>query len=300
MKLLKQIKLTTILFIFAALSAHTVQAQIEVFSNGNIGIDDNPGNTYKVRLYTDEAPSAIYVHNDYEGGLQKRGLYLSTNSKGTGSRYGIYNSSYSTGTNTHRGFYNYCNVKTTGQFSGIYNYVNNYTDDNKPRYGIFSYFGGTNYMNSAPVYGIYSRIQGGGSGHFAGYFEGDVHIDGTLTQTSDARKKENIRALPSVLNLISSIDPKSYTYKDKTEQPVQFGFLAQEVEKSFPELVKEVTAPVIPQHAEEGEKAPQHGKETFKSVNYVGMIPVLLKAIQEQQELIAELQTEVQALKQSK
>ena len=61
------------------------------------------------------------------------------------------------------------------------------------------------------------------------------------------------------------IDGKNYTMKTN-ESILKIGLLAQEVQKAFPELVKKA-----------------NDSEGTLSVNYQGMIPVLLNAIKEQQ-----------------
>ena len=73
----------------------------------------------------------------------------------------------------------------------------------------------------------------------------------------------------------------------------QFGFVAQELEDVFPELVIDAVHP--------GKADPETGEEIgeeihYKGVKYVEMIPILLKAIQEQQEEIEELKKMVQEL----
>ena len=73
-----------------------------------------------------------------------------------------------------------------------------------------------------------------------------------------------------------------YQWKDSNRnQNIQIGLLAQELEEVFPELV------------EKNEKG-------IMSVNYSGMIPILLDAIKEQQQQIDDLQKQVNSLKKSK
>ncbi|MDL2325763.1 tail fiber domain-containing protein [Bacteroidales bacterium OttesenSCG-928-A14] len=96
----------------------------------------------------------------------------------------------------------------------------------------------------------------------------------TLVQNSDARLKENIKTCPSFLTKLADI--KTYTYNYKNEyfndftdaqrqeaQRTEFGFLAQELQKIFPELVYEDDSTGI------------------LSINYVSMIPILTSAINE-------------------
>jgi hypothetical protein len=71
--------------------------------------------------------------------------------------------------------------------------------------------------------------------------------------------------LGSTLSKLLLIDGKSYTMK-ANESVSKIGLLAQEVQKSFPELVKQAN----------------DTKGTL-SINYQGMVPVLINAIKEQQ-----------------
>lgn len=100
---------------------------------------------------------------------------------------------------------------------------------------------------------------------------GNATLAGTLTQLSDARLKENIHPLNASLEGILSLTGYTYNWIDKNrDSDLQLGVLAQEVQKVFPQLVKE---------NEKGEM----------SVNYMGLIPVLIESIKEQQKQIDEL-----------
>ena len=102
-------------------------------------------------------------------------------------------------------------------------------------------------------------------------YDGSATLSGDLTINSDARLKSNIMTLGSTLSKLLLIDGKSYTMK-ANESVSKIGLLAQEVQKSFPELVKKA-----------------NDTEGTLSVNYQGMIPVLINAIKEQQKQIDEL-----------
>ncbi|MDC0477553.1 tail fiber domain-containing protein [Flavobacteriaceae bacterium] len=102
-------------------------------------------------------------------------------------------------------------------------------------------------------------------------YDGNATLANNLTINSDARLKSNIVSLGSTLSRLLLIDGKSYTMK-ANESISKIGLLAQEVQAAFPELVK--TA---------------NNSEGTLSVNYQGMIPVLLNAIKEQQAQIKEL-----------
>jgi len=102
-------------------------------------------------------------------------------------------------------------------------------------------------------------------------YDGSATLGGDLTVNSDARLKSNIISLGSTLAKLLLIDGKSYTMK-ANESIAKIGLLAQEVQQAFPELVK--TA---------------NDQDGTMSVNYQGMIPVLINAIKEQQKQIEEL-----------
>jgi len=107
-------------------------------------------------------------------------------------------------------------------------------------------------------------------------YDGSATLAGDLTVNSDARLKSNIVSLGSTLSKLLLIDGKAYTMKSN-EAIEKIGLLAQEVQKAFPELVKEAG-----------------DEEGTLSVNYQGMIPVLINAIKEQQKQIDELKALIQ------
>lgn len=104
---------------------------------------------------------------------------------------------------------------------------------------------------------------------------------GTYT-TSDRRLKENIEPATSVLDRVNAINVVQYNYKKDKSKKETIGYIAQELDKQFPEFVE--------LSGENEENAGYYG------VNYVGMSAVAIKAIQEQQKLIEELQTSIKQL----
>jgi len=102
-------------------------------------------------------------------------------------------------------------------------------------------------------------------------YDGSATLSGDLTLNSDARLKSNIISLGSTLAKLLMIDGKSYTMKSN-ESKSKIGLLAQDVQKAFPELVKTT-----------------NNEDKTLSVNYQGLIPVLINAIKEQQKQIKEL-----------
>jgi hypothetical protein len=144
--------------------------------------------------------------------------------------------------------------------------------------------------NGAGVFGTVYNITGlEVNGQYAGYFDGKVRITDTLyvptvVTPSDLRLKENIVSLSydetSALDGVLRINAITYNYKQRkyqdsdtasvstlkhrqeTEQQRHFGVLAQELKEIYPELVSE-------------------GQDGYLGVNYMELIPILIRSIQE-------------------
>lgn len=148
-------------------------------------------------------------------------------------------------------------------------------------------------------YGVYGTASGG-SYNWAGYFNGSVYTTGSY-QSSDERLKKNIQPLDNkeILTNLTQVTPRRYEYLTADELRAQdlpalntkkgehFGFLAQELEAVFPELVTEVRH-VLNEGTDKLNEAPQ--TVTTKAINYQELTVLLLAAVQE-------LKAEVETLK---
>ena len=107
---------------------------------------------------------------------------------------------------------------------------------------------------------------------------------GELEAASDERLKKNIAQLmsaSSVLNLLNvvSYDMKTEEYKElNLPTDKQYGLLAQDVEQYLPALVSD------------NMKNPK-GTDQLKTINYIQLIPFLIRANQEQEEVIKNQKT---------
>jgi hypothetical protein len=97
---------------------------------------------------------------------------------------------------------------------------------------------------------------------------GAVYVGGALAHSSDKRLKKDIADLSYGLNEILELKPKSYYWKNREQDHKSFGLIAQDVQKVIKELVL------------------TNKESDLLSVNYTELIPVLIKAIQEQQDII--------------
>jgi hypothetical protein len=107
-------------------------------------------------------------------------------------------------------------------------------------------------------------------------FDGTTTIAGDLRVNSDARLKANIISLGSTLAKLLQIDGKTYSMKKDEKKKQKIGLLAQDIEKVFPELVSESNG--------------------IKSVNYQGLVPVLINALKEQDSKMKEQETRIERL----
>lgn len=87
---------------------------------------------------------------------------------------------------------------------------------------------------------------------------GSIKTTGTLLQSSDARLKEKVNTLDSALDKVVAI--RGINYNLINSPIVESGVLAQEVQKSIPEVVSS-------------------DKNGYLSVNYNGLVPYLIEAV---------------------
>jgi hypothetical protein len=118
---------------------------------------------------------------------------------------------------------------------------------------------------------------------------GDINATGSVRAagvvlTSDKRFKEKIEPLENSLSKTMKIEGVNYQWRVKEfperkfTNAKQIGFIAQDIEKIFPEIV-------------------ETDAQGYKSVNYVQLIPVLVEAIKTQQNMIDKLNVENTSLR---
>ena len=234
-------------------------AQFKVKSNGSALV----GST-SYSFYTNTPAIKMEVHSPLTG---------------TTDNIGLQSAAYMTGTS-----YSKLTIGVLGCAGNGYNGRN---------MGVMGYLSGS--KNGAGIYGtIYSNLNINIPGTYAGYFYGDTKVTGTVyagnvVNTSDIRLKENIESVSekegevSFLDKIMSVDVLEYNLKDCTSELFSdskdmdekvtkfvakekakrhFGVSAQELQQLFPNLVEE-------------------GQDGYLAVNYIELVPVLIRSIQE-------------------
>ena len=166
-------------------------------------------------------------------------------------------------------------------------------------YGVTGIISGSN--NGSGIYGSIGSYYNSIPGQYAGYFRGATYVNGTLTATSvvtpsDIRLKTNITSLcdsERTLDNVLCMNVISYNYKEQELPKIEsdtaqaatieaqakwneknrnrhYGLSAQELQEIYPDLVEE-------------------GQDGYLGVNYVELVPILIRSIQELKEELDEL-----------
>jgi hypothetical protein len=111
---------------------------------------------------------------------------------------------------------------------------------------------------------------------------------GAYVNGSDSRIKDDIQPISSSLEVVNKLNPVTFKYKEdwSKDQSVQTGFIAQELQET---LKDEIYIDGLVNTGGE-----------YLSVAYQNIIPLLTKAIQEQQTIINDLKERVEALEGAK
>ena len=106
----------------------------------------------------------------------------------------------------------------------------------------------------------------------------DLLVLGSINNPSDINLKNNIEQIKTDSNNLKNLNPVSFTFKDDEQNKKHFGFIAQELESLYPELVS-------------------NNELGFKTVNYIEIIPILLSQMKNMQEEIDKLKDEIKKIK---
>ena len=128
----------------------------------------------------------------------------------------------------------------------------------------------------------FAVVNSASSTSFAVYDNGNATYQGSIFQSSDQRLKSNVASLDasSSLALVQQLRPVSYTRLDQPDQGGTLGFIAQEVQRLFPNLVATTSPTALT-------------PDGTLTLNYVGLISPIVAAIQGLDKEITSLATTV-------
>jgi hypothetical protein len=252
------------------------------YSNGAYimgGAEFNSSGTWTARA---SAASSIVVNNAGSGDIifnTNSGL-TSGNTFGTTERMRI----------TSGGWSKFTNNGTYGSISGTFHQFNSDdADDVTLQINASSTSKTGNVLESVcarastSAYNLIAAYANNSTIQFYVRGDGVIYAQNTTVQAiSDIRTKENIVNSTDGLNTILQLRPVRFDFKEGfgNNKKNQLGFIAQEVEEVFPDAVD-----IWAESEEEG--------NPYKSLGPAALIPVLVKAIQEQTQIIKDLESRI-------
>ena len=267
--------------------ALTASAQLKVNSNGKVFVNDTVTTSPKAALTVGNCSVSQYMYNNI-------GLSASPVAAYNKSNVGV------------EGV-----VKTTATVyydtnHGVRGYVDPYNGFGR-NFGVSGIYNGANNYYGAGVYGAttflsYTQPLSPG-GRYAGYFEGDVGVTGTLSassvvQTSDIRLKDNVVLLADMeegsrtLDNLLNMNVIEYNLKYKTDYDFSDEALS-ELAKEHPEVIEDYNKQkeIFTSKRHYGLSAQElqelypnlvvEGQDGYLAVNYIELVPILIRSIQE-------------------
>ena len=131
------------------------------------------------------------------------------------------------------------------------------------------------------IYGIlgYKRI-------YSFYGNTNAYLGAGSWQGSDARLKENIKPIDAALERVLKLEPVRFDWKKDSDayrggQRTSYGFIAQDLEKVFPETVSEIQAPKRDVKSGSAPLSINERLSSFKIAQYDKLVAVAIAAVQE-------------------
>ncbi|GGG44464.1 tail fiber domain-containing protein [Bizionia arctica] len=116
--------------------------------------------------------------------------------------------------------------------------------------------------------------------HYGGTLKAAISAStGAYVASSDINLKSDIQGMPTVLDRVEKLRPSTYYYKDDESRKQALGFIAQEVNSIFPEVV----------HFSEA--------DGLYGIDYAAFGVISIKAIQELQAIVEDQQKQIDELK---
>jgi len=291
----------------------SVEAQLKVDASGNVGIGTSAASGKKMKVI---APSSSGTAGRFEGGANCIEVY--NNGSGS-SRNGIYVLTPLATNKTQIGVYTDVapGVNTDQAVYGVKG-IGGQTSDKA-----FGVFGGLKPVSGSKSFGIYGSVEPYGyvpsniSGTFAGFFNGDVRVTGTLygTLLTPSSISNPSGSQANIVQTYSTKSVEEESVSDKLQQ-VQLLQLYRAPEKYKAVESRKLEAVAAEFEEMEDMEVPQNRLSTIQyglaadqlkdvypelvyeddngniSINYIEMVPLLVQALNETTARLAELEAE--------
>lgn len=263
-------------------------AQLVVDTDGKVAIGTEDYSNLHSQFSVNgsgETGVAMHINTNELTGLKIK------HSSSSGPNYGIYVDNTASGFESYGVYGRNSRVSTTSSYAsyGVAGIASG--SNNGYNFGVAGFL---NDSYGAGVFGTSTSALGGFSvnGSYAGFFHGNVHVTGslnvpTMLTPSDYRLKKDIKTVStSCLDNLMDMNVVEYKYKQRefavaddtvasketraawydeesaVMQNKHYGFVAQELQEIYPDLVVE-------------------GEDGYLGVNYIEIIPLLVRSIQE-------------------
>lgn len=163
--------------------------------------------------------------------------------------------------------------------------------------------GVTGFTNGTDGIGVFGgRLGTTGVSGWGGLFVNDLGYTGFFGAASDKRLKTNIKNIESGLSIINQLNPVTYNF-DLKKYPnmglnteMEYGFIAQEIRTVLPEIVRDKSLNLDATKAIDSKTPRKSNSQEFLVMDYTRIIPILTKAIQEQQSIIESQNSKIETL----
>ncbi len=273
-------KKLSLFIITISLISNVTMAQLKMSSIGNFAIANNPNPVNYSKLWVDFSSTSHDGYRNY--GVHIFNTPISTSFV----PHGLWVSCY---------YPNPDNAQSLGIFAKAGNATSGYN------YAVGGQLVGS--RNGTGIFGaMYGRGFVGTGGNYAGFFNGDVKITdvltvNTTTYQSDVRLKKNVSLLAkNNFESIYQLEAVEYNFKTRQElkqsgiivndtatfveienkyiDKIHYGYIAQDVQKIYPELVYE-------------------SDDGLLGIDYIGFIPLMIEVLKQQNNTINELKQEI-------